>query len=477
MPKKNNFYNRAQKVVGSVDDKFDDFVDAGGNVSSLLQLLGDALGRFEKLSLGAEGLFKPLEVLTAFLSVTRAVVSRINLERRKGKDVLSETDYQSKKNKRDVLAFLGLVTLGLSMAVFASTGVGLVAMYAGMSVVSSLKLFYVHHRTAQALKAKKSKLELKGLSIKSLLAKDHPTTEDLGILAKKIDKYLKVHHQISRKQEKQQERKIEMVGGIIVGVAFIVAAAFPPLIVAMVAVGLGVMGLNAGRKIFGWVKRKYSKSQTSTHVEAEKKKILDELVKVSNLVPGASQQTFEEKKKAMSSQIVALPSAPSPLRSVSSMDSTCFSDSTPLVAEEKIFSPKEILQAQGDLTLIHNYLNMGVLPLLPAAESQSELLRESLAAIEKRKEIETEISEQEFKLFSALTSGLSEPSSPGRGESFFALKKELYNINQTITRTLGSLSKIASSDPKVPETAVAVTEVSRSSRKPRELGDGGLFFT
>jgi hypothetical protein len=30
MAKKNNFYNRAQKVAGSVDDKFDDFIDAGG---------------------------------------------------------------------------------------------------------------------------------------------------------------------------------------------------------------------------------------------------------------------------------------------------------------------------------------------------------------------------------------------------------------------------------------------------------------
>jgi hypothetical protein len=438
----------------------------------------------EKILVGAETLFKPLEVLTGFLSVTRAVVSRMNLDRRRNRDISSESEYQSKKRKRDVLAFLGLVAFGLSIAVLSSTGVGLIALYAGMSVISGFKLFYVHHRTAEKLKVQKLALESRSQEIKTLLAKDNPTAEDLKALAKKVDKYLKSHHRVSGKQNKQRERKIEIAVGVAVLVSFVVAAVFPPVLIVMVGVGLGVMGLNVGRKIFGWARKKYLQSKDQTHIQDEKKKILDDLLKDSNLAAGASQQTFEQKKEAMSKRILNPGSVPSPLPlpspsgSVSSSnESTSFSDSTPLIAEEKIFSPKEILQAQSDLTLIHNYLKMGVLPLLPPKESQSALLRESLSAIEKRKEIEIKISEQDFRLFSALPSGLSESSSPSQGESFFALKKELSSVNQSITRVLGELSKIASSEPKFSQAVVGVTEVSRSSRKPRELGDGGLFFT
>ncbi len=293
----------AKKSKDNVIDEVSEAVESGGILAQFLDFIG-VIGRGLEVGFSiVDKIFKPLELVTNAISVLRNLLDRSSLNRVSDSEV-----YEQKKRKKDALALFGVVGFGLGVGVITSTGVGALALIASGYVVTASKLFYLHRQTAKKIKASEHEQKAKGQNILQLLKKDKPTKEDLYELSAYVNEYLEKYHQVEHKKEKQKERIFDMGSTILVTVAFVVAAvvaaAFPPLLIPMGFIGLGIVMLGPAKKLFNWASKKYprifsfgrkSKEKASAQDKAktEKYEILNEMLasassSVSSSVSGTS---------------------------------------------------------------------------------------------------------------------------------------------------------------------------------------------
>ncbi len=263
-------------------------VESGGVMAQFLDFVGVVSRGLEIGFSIADKIFKPLELVTNALSLLRNFSTRSALDR-----AADPKEYARKKRKKDVLALFGTVAVGLGFGVLFASGVGAVALIAAGYVVAGVKSFYLNRETGKKIKTFQEKQKERAQKIVEILQKEKPTREDFLYLSEESRNYLEKHAEIKEKKEKRKDRSIDMAFTVLTTIAFVAAAAFPPLLLPMGAVGVGLIALGAGRNLVNWAKKKFprifsfgSKSKDETddqkksHQKAKDKKykILNEMV-------------------------------------------------------------------------------------------------------------------------------------------------------------------------------------------------------
>jgi hypothetical protein len=233
----------------NADDFLEKSIEAGGGVARFLDLM-ERFGRAFMVSVGvAEKIFKPLEVLSSAVMALKSLLGRTVLDK-------DHPEYEKKRQKKEVLAFLSVAAVGLGVGVMFSTGVGAIALIAGGYVISAVKSLFLIRETNKKITSVRLEQEGRAHRIKALLAEPAPTSAHFHELSDLAKAYLTEHHRLEEKKEKQKDRKIEIAFTLLAAVAFVGAAVFPPLLFPLIGVGLlSVLG-GGIRPLVQWVKAK-----------------------------------------------------------------------------------------------------------------------------------------------------------------------------------------------------------------------------
>jgi hypothetical protein len=266
------------KKNGMSGERTFETIEKMGTATRFLDLVAGACRKLEMGCSIAEKVFKPLEFMTAALGTVGTLISHQNLDR-------TAHDYEEKKNKKLSLIGFGVLAAGLGLGVIFFTGIGAIVLIAAGYVVSAAKMAYLHHYTAKNLKvAHKEQLSL-AQQVKDLLSKPQPSKDDFHVLSEYANKYVQESSRIQHKQHKQSDRKIDIALTGLAAVAFVLAVAFPPVLMVMGAIGLGIVAVTAGRKLFQWAKDKYpnilkfgKKLPPEVSAKDQKYKILNEMI-------------------------------------------------------------------------------------------------------------------------------------------------------------------------------------------------------